>query len=83
MRMNEGTSDELRHGSSNTILVFAELWNDNAHHHAAIIFIYILKWKIHTSFMGWNEYIVSECVYVYILQASARGVYTSILSILM
>lgn len=33
--------------------------------------------------MGWNEYIVSECVYVYILQASARGVYTSILSILM
>lgn len=45
--MNEGTSDELRHGSSNTILVFAELWNDNAHHHAAIIFIYILKWKIY------------------------------------
>lgn len=25
MRLNEGTSDELRHGSSNTILVFAEL----------------------------------------------------------
>lgn len=69
MRLNEGTSDELRHGSSNTILVFAELWNDNAHHHAAITFIYILKWKIYTSFLGWFqcEYLsiyvcVFECV---------------------
>lgn len=34
-------SDELRHGSSNIMLVFVELWNDNAHHHAAIYFIYM------------------------------------------
>lgn len=38
--MNKGTSDEFRHGSSNTTLVFAELWNDNTHYHAAIISIY-------------------------------------------
>lgn len=41
----KGTSYELSHGSSNMMLVFAELWNDNAHHHAAIIFIYIITLK--------------------------------------